>query len=101
MHRTRLLLVLTIVIGSLFLIHSASAQSDSPTTRPRIQQIALFKNGLGFFVCQVQIPDDTKSFSILPDGAADHHARITTDIQRLGCVQEETAFLGVRHVVEQ
>ena len=72
MCRTRLLLVLTVVVGSAFLIHSASAQSDQPTTRPRIQQIALFKNGLGFFVCQVQIPDDTNSFSIVPDGAASH-----------------------------
>ena len=72
MHRTRLLIVLTIVIGSVFLIHSASAQSDQPTARPRIQQIALFKNGLGFFVSDVEIPDDTNSFSILPDGAASH-----------------------------
>lgn len=72
MRRSRLLLVLTIVIGSVFLIRSASAQSEQPATRPRIQQIALFKNGLGFFVCQVRIPDDINSFSIAPDGAASH-----------------------------
>ena len=72
MNRMKLSIVPTIIIGSILLAHPARAQSDRPAAEPRLQQIALFKNGLGFFVSQVQIPDDTDSFSIVPVGSASH-----------------------------
>lgn len=48
------------------------AESEATTAQNRLQQIALFKNGLGFFVSEVEIPKNKDSFSIVPFGAASH-----------------------------
>jgi len=50
------------------------AISEEPTTEAKmeLQQIALFKNGLGFFVSEVTIPEKVRSFYIVPDAAASH-----------------------------
>jgi len=48
------------------------AESESITVENRLQQIALFKNGLGFFISEVEIPADRNLFSIVPIGSASH-----------------------------
>ena len=72
MYRRTLFLVLAVVIASFAPVSSTWADSDLPTAESKLQQISLFKNGLGFFVSQVEIPKNTRAFSIIPDVAATH-----------------------------
>jgi len=67
-------LVLIVVVNSLLSVELARAASEtvSPQAHVELQQVALFKNGLGFFVSQVACPDDEDSFSFVPVGAACH-----------------------------
>ncbi len=61
------------VISSVLFIQSAHAASKaSAEADARLQQVALFKNGLGFFVSQVTCPDKEGSFSFVPDVAVSH-----------------------------
>ena len=48
--------------------------SEEPATEAKMElkQVALFKNGLGFFVSEVTIPEKVKSFYIVPPAAASH-----------------------------
>jgi hypothetical protein len=50
------------------------ALSEEPATEAKMElkQVALFKNGLGFFVSEVTIPEKVKSFYITPPAAASH-----------------------------
>ena len=65
-------LIVGFVAGLLSLTYSAHAASASETVDNRVQQIALFKNGLGFFISEVVIPDGNDLFSIVPVGSASH-----------------------------
>jgi hypothetical protein len=48
--------------------------SDEPATEAKMElrQVALFKNGLGFFVSEVTIPEKVKSFYVVTPAAATH-----------------------------
>jgi len=74
MKRTRKSLILTVVMNFLLFIHPDSCVSDeiAPQANVKLQQIALFKNGLGFFVSEVTCPDEKVSFSFVPSAAASH-----------------------------
>ena len=67
-------LILTIVMNSVLFIHPVYAVSEaaSAQAQTQLQQVALFKNGLGFFVSEVTIPDKQDTFSITPFAAASH-----------------------------
>jgi hypothetical protein len=56
------------------LSHSVCAASQEPgiEAKAELKQVALFKNGLGFFVSEVMAPEKAKSFYITPDAAASH-----------------------------
>lgn len=49
------------------LLEAKEAQADV-----QLQQVSLFKNGLGFFVSQVACPDKKNSFSFIPAAAPSH-----------------------------
>jgi len=55
-------------------IRAAWAVSESTEAQAdvRLQQVALFKNGLAFFVSEVTCPDRKDSFSFVPKAAASH-----------------------------
>ncbi|MGD0078879.1 MAG: hypothetical protein ABSB91_09700, partial [Sedimentisphaerales bacterium] len=57
-----------------FLSLTGYALSEEPATiaSAELRQVALFKNGLGFFVSEVTVPDKVKSFSIVPEAAVSH-----------------------------
>ena len=59
---------------TIFLVFAGYASSEEPVTvvSTELQQVSLFKNGLGFFVSEVTIPNKVKSFSIIPDAAVSH-----------------------------
>jgi len=66
-------LILIIIIGSILAIYPAcAAPATEARTESTLQQVALFKNGLGFFVSEVTIPDNKDSFSFVPAAAASH-----------------------------
>ncbi|KPL25473.1 MAG: hypothetical protein AMJ75_01125 [Phycisphaerae bacterium SM1_79] len=67
-------LSLIVAVNSLLVIRSACAASEmvSPKADTKLQQVALFKNGLGFFVSEVTCPDEEGSFSFVPVAAASH-----------------------------
>jgi hypothetical protein len=48
------------------------AEESSTEGKMELKQVSLFKNGLGFFVWEVTIPEKVKSFYIIPDAAASH-----------------------------
>ncbi|MHC4705661.1 MAG: hypothetical protein ACYS8I_01060 [Planctomycetota bacterium] len=68
-------IVITGVVVSLIifadLVHGAP-EADKKQAQAKLQQIALFKNGLGFFVSQVPVPKKTKAFHVVPFAAASH-----------------------------
>jgi hypothetical protein len=57
-----------------FLVFAGYASSEEPVTvvSTELRQVSLFKNGLGFFVSEVTIPDKVKAFSIVPETAVSH-----------------------------
>ncbi|MFC1738399.1 hypothetical protein ACFL1G_05025 [Planctomycetota bacterium] len=65
--------VLAVVIGSVLFIRQGYAVSEAEGVQAEseLQQVALFKNGLGFFVSAVRCPDE-KEFSFVPYAAASH-----------------------------
>jgi hypothetical protein len=67
----------TIMIGaicSVLLIHSTCGIADAVVAQAdaKLKRVALFKNGLGFFVLEVIIPSGKEKFSIIPPGKACH-----------------------------
>jgi hypothetical protein len=49
-------------------------ESAKEPAQVKIQQVALFKNGLGFFISQVECPDKQTSFVVIPEAAPSHGA---------------------------
>jgi hypothetical protein len=64
---------LAVMIILLVVAFSASAVSEktSPQVQVELRQVSLFKNGLGFFVCEVTCPDK-ESFIFEPDCVPSH-----------------------------
>lgn len=50
----------------------AFAEESATEAQMELKQVSLFKNGLGFFVWEVTIPEKVTSFYIVPDAAASH-----------------------------
>ncbi len=67
-------LVLTFVINSILFTHPAQAVPEAPAAQAeaQLQQVALFKNGLGFFISEITCPEREDSFSFVPVAAASH-----------------------------
>ena len=64
-------LVLGIVAVFAFVGYAVSGEQPAKA-QMELRQVALFKNGLGFFVSEVTIPEKAKSFYVVPDAAASH-----------------------------
>ena len=67
-------LLSTVVMVLAFFIYPVDAILEAAATcaEVKLQQVALFKNGLGFFVWEVACPDKKNSFSFVPAAAASH-----------------------------
>jgi hypothetical protein len=48
------------------------AEESATEAKMELKQVSLFKNGLGFFVWEVTIPEKVKSFYVVPETAASH-----------------------------
>lgn len=74
MERIKKLFILAVVMNCVLFIYPAFAVSEAAKTQAKseLQQVALFKNGLGFFVSEVTIPKKKTSFCIVPFGAPSH-----------------------------
>src|SRR3989304_4997991 len=65
----------SLVLGILVflgLLGNAVAEEKTAEAKMEIQQVSLFKNGLGFFVSEAAIPEKVKHFNIFPDPPASH-----------------------------
>ncbi|UCC21510.1 MAG: hypothetical protein JSW23_06745 [Planctomycetota bacterium] len=74
MERAKKSIILIVVMYCLAFVHSAKGQSEAGETKAEaeLRQVALFKNGLGFFVYEVTCPKKSDSFSFVPCAAASH-----------------------------
>jgi len=74
MERIKNLLISTVVLNSALFIHPVFTRAETATTQAelKLQQVALFKNGLGFFISEVTVPKKKDSFCIIPSAAASH-----------------------------
>jgi hypothetical protein len=74
MKRIKKSLILAVVVNSVLLTHLARAVPEAAATQADVElkQVALFKNGLGFFISQVTCPNKKDSFSFVPAVAASH-----------------------------
>jgi hypothetical protein len=73
MSRIMKLFVLFNIVSCAIAICPVCAGSETTLeAASKLQQVALFKNGLGFFVSEVEIPDNKDSFSFVPAAAASH-----------------------------
>jgi hypothetical protein len=74
MRRIKKSLILTVVVNSVLFTHLARAVPEAVAAQAdvELQQVALFKNGLGFFISQVTCPNKKDSFSFVPAAAASH-----------------------------
>ncbi len=74
MERAKKSIILIVVMYSLAFIHPVNGKSETGETKAegKLQQVALFKNGLGFFVYEVTCPKKSDSFSFIPSAAASH-----------------------------
>ena len=71
MKRVKKSLVLVVLAFFGFVGYALSEEPATVATM-ELRQVSLFKNGLGFFVWEVTIPEKVKSFYIVPDAAASH-----------------------------
>jgi len=74
MERIEKSLILTVVTNLAFFIHPiyATSEAAAPQADVRLQQVALFKNGLGFFVLEVTVPEKQETLRIVPLVAPSH-----------------------------
>lgn len=63
-----ILVTLTVVANSVFVASGKEAKK----VEEKLRQVALFKNGLGFFTSEITCPDKKKTFSFIPSAAASH-----------------------------
>jgi hypothetical protein len=74
MERVKKSTMLIVAISSIFFIRGAYgvAKAKSAQADAKLKRVALFKNGLGFFVLEVPVPSGKERFSIIPPGQACH-----------------------------
>lgn len=63
-----ILVILIVVTHSMF----AASRKEAKHAEEKLQQVALFKNGLGFFTSEVTCPEKKDTFSFIPSVAATH-----------------------------
>jgi len=63
-----------IVMTCMLFACPACAVTETATVQveSKLQQVALFKNGLGFFISEVAVPEKVTSFSVVPLAAPSH-----------------------------
>jgi hypothetical protein len=63
-----------VVMNCAMFIYQAYGVSEKPAAQAdvKLQQVALFKNGLGFFISEAAIPKNKETFNIVPCGAPSH-----------------------------
>ncbi len=74
MERVKKSTILMVAISSVFLLLPVCgmAKAESVRVAAKLKRVALFKNGLGFFVLEVTVPSGRDRFSIIPPGEACH-----------------------------
>jgi hypothetical protein len=74
MKRIKKSLILTVVVNSALFTHLVCATPEAVAAQAdaKLQQVALFKNGLGFFISEVTCPKKKNMFSFIPSVAASH-----------------------------
>ena len=74
MERFRKFTIMMGAICSLLLFYSTCGIANSEAARAdaKLKRVALFKNGLGFFVLEVTVPSGKERFIIIPPGKACH-----------------------------
>ena len=74
MERFKKLIIVIVAISSVLLLRPAYGMAKAEATRAdaKLKRVALFKNGLGFFVLEVTVPSGKERFSIIPPGKACH-----------------------------
>ena len=68
----RIVTITCIFLSSLIQPAMAASTAKPQAADVRLRQVALFKNGLGFIVSQVKIPENEESFRIVPSVAPSH-----------------------------
>lgn len=74
MERFKKLIIVIVAINSVLFLHWACsmAKAESARANAKLKRVALFKNGLGFFVLEVTVPSGKERFNIIPPGRACH-----------------------------
>lgn len=74
MERTSRTIVRTVVVAVILSISPicVRGQSAEPAAELALKQVALFKNGLGFFTGQALCPENTTAFELRPTAASSH-----------------------------
>jgi hypothetical protein len=74
MERVKKSTILIVAISSVLLLRPVcgTAKAQTPRVDTRFKQVALFKNGLVFFVSEAVVPADEARFTIIPAGRACH-----------------------------
>jgi len=67
-------LILAVVMNFTLFVCSAGAATQTTTAKAetKLQQVSLFKNGLGFFTMEVVIPKKSNAFTVIPPAASSH-----------------------------
>jgi len=74
MEHTRKTFIWAVLMNCALFIYQAYGVSEKSAVQAetKLQQVALFKNGLGFFVSEATIPKNKETFNIVPSGAPSH-----------------------------
>ncbi|MHC4423950.1 MAG: hypothetical protein ACYSWR_04705, partial [Planctomycetota bacterium] len=74
MGTNRKIAIAGVVVGVMVFANFAYGASEASETQAQVklQQVALFKNGLGFFVSEAAVPKKKKAFHVVPFAAASH-----------------------------
>ena len=67
-------LIGSILVSMVFLSWTIglAPKAAASQVEPRLKHVALFKNGLGFFISEITVPDEARSFDVKPTGAPCH-----------------------------
>ena len=71
MRNVKVVIIAAVAVALLVQSRAATAK-EMPESKFKIERVALFKNGLGFFAGQVHCPADEKCFVFRPLGVASH-----------------------------
>ena len=74
MEKNRKIAIASVVVGVMVFANFvyAASQAGETEAQVKLQQVALFKNGLGFFVSEAAVPKKKTAFHVVPFAAASH-----------------------------